>query len=344
MTEQSVEMNQGDLLLALDRISDGIMVVDANGRIMYVNTRMIEVSDLAGQSLLGTRLWEHFADTEAPRIEAEFRGAMAAGADLAYEVKARDDETWVHHQIFPSPQGMTIVVRDVTAWRETEQRLRDLAAQRADLLERLVQAQEAERSSIAADVHDDSVQVLTAVQLRLQLLERKVAADAPHLLEHVGQLHVLVTEATGRLRNLLFDLEPPAENEAIHQTIHNAAAHIFDQSDITWSIAGGRDVNLAHPERVQALRIVKEALGNALRHASARHVEIRLEPVCGGLEISISDDGVGMVCENATSPPGHRGLTTMRDRAEICGGWCRVEAGEPSGTRVRFFLPGPAGE
>jgi signal transduction histidine kinase len=86
----------------------------------------------------------------------------------------------------------------------------------------------------------------------------------------------------------------------------------------------------------QALRIAKEAMINARKHARATEVVVTIRPRDTGVELVVRDDGVGF--EAMTSPRGHRGLLNMRDRAAVSGGWCRIEGAGP-GTAVRVWLP-----
>ena len=86
-----------------------------------------------------------------------------------------------------------------------------------------------------------------------------------------------------------------------------------------------------------ALRIAQEALANVRKHARAREVRVVLCAGPRGVEVAISDDGVGLP-EAGRPSPGHLGVRTMRDRAAAGGGWLRLEAGSP-GTTVRYWLP-----
>ena len=96
------------------------------------------------------------------------------------------------------------------------------------------------------------------------------------------------------------------------------------------------------PPRVRehAVRICKEALSNARRHAQATRVDIVIRPDRDGIEIAVVDDGVGPAgdVEALRSAHGHRGLSGMRDRAELAGGWCRLERHDDT-TVLRFWLP-----
>ncbi|MCW2817618.1 MAG: domain S-box protein [Marmoricola sp.] len=237
------------------------------------------------------------------------------------------------------PFALATVQRDVTERHEAEQALRELADQRRDLLERLVEAQEDERHRIAADVHDDSVQALAAVELRLGLLRRQLGAADPSLQEAVGKAHRSVTEATARLRHLLFDLESPALRADLATALTEAADFVLEDTGVRWSLLGDRAIDLPQAVRVTAYRVAKEALTNVRKHAGARQVEIRLTRVAGGVEVVVADDGHGVGAGALVDRPGHLGVSGMRDRASVAGGRVEVGPGPQGGTTVRLWLP-----
>ncbi|WP_299931450.1 GAF domain-containing protein [uncultured Nocardioides sp.] len=227
---------------------------------------------------------------------------------------------------------------DGLATRDQYQRV---AAQRADLLRRLVVAQEEERARIAADVHDDSVQTMAAVDLRLGLLMQRVRETAPDLEPAVAQLQEMVSGATTSLRDLLFDLEPVATGIDFVELARDAADRALD-GEVAWTLVvepAGARVELVEESCVQAFRIVQEALLNVRRHARADRVVITLRPGPDGVGIEVADDGVGLAPAAREPLPGHRGLRTMQDRAAVVGGTCRVESEPGSGTRVSIWLP-----
>ena len=222
-------------------------------------------------------------------------------------------------------------------------RLRSVAAQRQELSQRLVVAQEEERARIAADVHDDSVQSLAAMDLRLGLLRRQVAEVAPELEAAVEQVQDTLVSVTAGLRDLLFDLESADTTMALSDLLREAADHVFEDTGVHWTVSvdpsgwDGRST-LSPTHRGQALRIAKEALINVRKHANAQHVLVRLFPGPLGVQVTVSDDGAGFDVDAVSSPKGHRGLASMRDRAAISGGWCRIES-DGQGVTVRFWIP-----
>jgi len=86
-------------------------------------------------------------------------------------------------------------------------------------------------------------------------------------------------------------------------------------------------------------RIAQEVLTNVRKHAHAKNTTVTLMTRDGGHHMSIRDDGVGFTPESTTARPGHLGLAAVRERAELAGGWLRIESTASQGTAVEFWLP-----
>jgi PAS domain S-box-containing protein len=232
---------------------------------------------------------------------------------------------------------------------DSQARLQRIDAQRVDLLNRLVAAQEEERARIAEDVHDHSIQSLAAIDLRLGLLRTRIAEAAPELADSVDVLQAALSDVTGGLRHLLFELEVAEPSVALADQLRDALDYIFLDESIATAIrwetdpdpaAAPADPDLPPTARGHAVRICREALTNVRRHAQASQVVVAIRPDRDGVEIAVIDDGVGPSGDLATlrSARGHRGLDSMRDRAQAVGGWCRLERADGH-TTLRLWLP-----
>ena len=222
-------------------------------------------------------------------------------------------------------------------------RLERVSAHRHQLLQRLVNAQESERRRIAADIHDDSVQALAAVDLRLAMLEGSVQAEAPQLVDRVVQVRQVLASTTASLRELMFDLEPADTAGSVGTAVRDVAEHALLGAPIRCEVHA-EEVELPEVQLAQALRITKEALINVRKHARASRVEVGVRRRSNGVEFTITDDGIGYDGSLPDARPGHRGLRTMTERAEVSDGWLQVARAEPSGVEVTFWLPDDVGD
>ncbi len=237
--------------------------------------------------------------------------------------------------------GVSSIERDVTQLNEQAKLERELAERRA-LLEHFVSAAEEERRRIAEDIHDDSIQAIAAAGLRLQLLRRELVD--PNHLALLAQLEETIQLSITRLRHLLFGLRPPAlDQEGLAPALRMYLEQTDDQSATRFSLEDKLHAEPRQEARVILYRIAQEALTNVRKHAEAESAEIRLEEREGGYFVRITDDGVGFAVNGSSPAPGHLGLATMRERAELSGGRLLVESAPQSGTTVEVWIPALGG-
>lgn len=220
-------------------------------------------------------------------------------------------------------------------------RIGDLAGrERQHVLAYMVEAQEAERARIATEIHDDPLQVITAISIRLQLMRRHVDETQTALLDTLVEN---VQEVSGKLRRLLFDLRPSGLDEYGLGEAVRAYLSEFSADDCpVWTVRDlALDVDIPPAMRLVLFRIAQQAIANSVSHARATQLEILLEPDEGGIVLLVTDDGVGFDAREATPQPGHLGLITMRERTEVAGGRFRATSAPGCGTSVRAWLPLP---
>jgi signal transduction histidine kinase len=95
------------------------------------------------------------------------------------------------------------------------------------------------------------------------------------------------------------------------------------------------------PGEIRAIlfRIAQEALANVRKHADASRVDIEVSERDGGIILHVRDDGRGFDPATERPVPGHLGMSAMPERAELAGGWCRVQSAPGEGTAVECWLP-----
>lgn len=329
---------------------DFIAIADPDGTVRYVNPpgrAMVGMAD--GLDVTATSIADYLTpeglvasvEVEQPAVVAQghwegestlrdWRGGSPIPVEIA-SFLMRDVETG-------APFGLATVQRDITQRLASETALRKLADQRQALLTRLVDAQDVERRRIAADVHDDPVQALAAVDLRLGLLRRQMREHAPELVTSLDALQDSVSGATDRLRALLFDLEPPDLEHGLGEAVRRCAEDVLEGSGVRVEVDAAAEPDSHDTTKAVAYRIAREALINVRKHARAERVHVVIGSREDGLLLTLCDDGIGLDL-TGQGQPGHRGVSTMADRAAAAGGTCSVLPGAPRGTVVTVWLP-----
>jgi PAS domain S-box-containing protein len=269
-----------------------------------------------------------------------------------YRIRTKDGRTlWIHDEARPvlAEDGSILfwrgVMLDITDRREAEDKLRwslevlrRTLQQRRELAQRLQHAQEAERRQIAADIHDDPIQVMSAVDMRLQML-----AGFPESItvESITEVEQEVAESIERLRSLLFELRPTAlDRDGLVPALRLYAEH--SAKAVGWRVEVLDELHDEPDPDMAALlyRIAQEAIVNVRKHAEATTVRVEAVSGAGGAIVRGIDDGGGFTPDLTSAPePGHLGLTTMVERAELAGGWVRVLSSPGTGTTVECWLP-----
>jgi signal transduction histidine kinase len=195
-----------------------------------------------------------------------------------------------------------------------------------------------ERNRLARELHDAVTQKLFGVVLAAEsgaaLLERDIAEAGAQL----ALARDLAREAMEELRSVIVHLRPvalEAEGLAVALGKHVDVLRRAHRHEIALDVKESTPVAAAIEADV--FRIAQEALHNALRHARAGRIEVRLRSDPGRLRLTVSDDGIGF--DRAAVRVRHLGLTTMAERARAAGGTLEIETAPGAGTTVRLEVP-----
>lgn len=218
-------------------------------------------------------------------------------------------------------------------------RLEKVDEARKLLLRNMTVAVEKARKRLAHELHDDALQKLTAAELQLRRVVEPAdgVGPRPPILE-ARRLLVQVEEA---LRKLLFELRPPALEEAggFEKSIRERLAFLHSVTGIRPELEV--DVPDSQPEEIKSLvfRQVAEALTNIEKHAAATSVRVAIGMRDGGIHGDVRDDGRGFVVAERDHLAGHLGLLALKERAFLAGGWCEIRSQPGAGTSIEFWIP-----
>jgi signal transduction histidine kinase len=191
-----------------------------------------------------------------------------------------------------------------------------------------------DRDRIARDLHDLVIQRLFAIGLNLQNATR--LADRPDVLADRVSAAVTDIDATiSDIRRSIFELSSPTTESSLRVELGAAIAVAASALGFTPRLQTQGPVDTLVPDAVRThlMAVLREALSNVARHASARSAQVGLD-VRDGLLLTVTDDGVG-----PSEGVRESGLRNMRDRATGLGGTLDVGRGRGGGTVVHWRVP-----
>jgi PAS domain S-box-containing protein len=221
--------------------------------------------------------------------------------------------------------------------RQLEDQLRELSAH-------VEGVREDERTGIAREIHDELGQALTALKMDLAWLARRVSGESSvsgmTLLEKISAMSDMTDEVIDRVRRISAELRPGVLDDlGLLAAVEWQGQQFELRTEVPCTIRSNLGEERIDRElSTAAFRIFQEALTNVSRHASATHVDVRLEKKDGELTLEVRDDGVGIGPEASLSPRS-LGLLGMRERARRLGGAVSVHAGPGGGTVVELHVP-----
>jgi len=341
----------GQLFRALvEHAREAVTIVDARGVVVYQNPSMGRVVGRPPEWFAGKTPLDLMPPEDAAKGR-EILGRLMGkpGAQLPGEFRlAHEDGSWrvvsgvatnLLHD--PAVRGIVLNYRDVTEERRAEQSVRDEEHRRQTLLEGIISAETRQSSRIAEELHDDTIQIMTASLVELDRVDRHLReGDVDAARDVVARARTALMEATDRTRRLTFELRPQLlEAAGLGPAVRDLAASLRRDTHAVVKVrtrVGRYPVDL----ETLAYRTIREVLINVRKHAGAEHVWINVVERRGNVVATIRDDGRGFTARrrrSITSP--HIGLETATQRIRALGGRFDVTSEIGAGTTVEIELP-----
>ncbi|WP_159593532.1 sensor histidine kinase [Hydrogenophaga sp. BPS33] len=333
---------QGELLsAAIDSAGDAIVSVDLAGRIQRFNPAAARIFGHPASHMLGRPLSTLLP--QAPHLDGLHRTSPLQGpkglglvAGVRADGQALELEASVSHFTVRGSRVATAILRDVTERVRTERALAQHQRALSELAQRLLQQEKQTTRKLAQTLHDQLGQTVSAMRLSFDVLLNLVPEPLPpKLSDRARILGQLIDTANAQVRQALVALRPPLlDDEGLQAALrHEVQARAVDAEPVELRLEVALDVaQVRWPLDVEhaAFMVAREAMVNALLHARASRVLLRIDGHAGQLHLSVTDDGIGLHPDMAAGRPGHLGIVGMRERALAIGAHLQAH-GQPAG-------------
>ena len=319
-SEAALARQRGILQSVLDSMGEGVVLVDAHGKIMLSNPAAAKILQSAP---------DHCVAADHP-LAGVLQRTSEARTELCLPRPDGPGDQWLlinRRPLASSDQqisGGVIVFSDISSLRKLERQIAEVS--------------DREQRRLGQDLHDGLCQHLVSLAFAAQTLAGKLQDAARPEAREVeflaGALNDAITQARDVARGLyLVQLEVGGLSSALEEL----AARVRARHRLACGFVDRVAVPVTETFAATDLfRIAQEAVGNAIKHAKARELTITLEADESHVTLRVADDGVGLP-QAAPAGPG-LGLHIMRYRARMIGATCTIDAGPQGGTVVTCSL------
>jgi PAS domain S-box-containing protein len=335
------EAQRERLAQAIENSSEGIGIWDGQWRLIYGNAALARILGLPRAEDAAGRGWMPRLDDGASMPHTRIAEALECDGTWSGRLTGtRPDGERVPLAVaftrFVATTGDPMIVGSIRDTSTEERYLAQIRKLTTDAERRL----EAEKARISRELHDELGQLLTALNLDLAWVGRRLGGADDAVRDRVSQMQDVTHQVTDRVRYLSKSLHPPVlDHEGLVATVRSQAAEFERRAGVACRVTIVPGVlKVREPLATTVFRIVQEALTNVARHARASRCEVSLERRRGVLRVSVRDDGVGATPTDLMGTKS-LGVVGMRERAAAAGGTLSIESTPGDGVCVKAELP-----
>lgn len=299
----------------------------------------VKKEDIIGKSVLHA-----FPGVKECGLFEVFQRVWRTGEPERHPVTRYHDDRisgWYDNYVYRLSSGEIVAIfEDVTQRIQAEEELKNSHDQIRNLAARMQIALEDERKNIALEIHDDLGQSMTALQIDLSWLIKRIPRDQTKLLEKAGSMLRLVKVTDEKVREIATELRPPLLDDlGFVPAAQSYLGEFEERSGIKCEFScEPAEIILDANVSIALYRVLQGALINTTKHATATLIKINLIEKTDGLYMKISDNGRG-ITEKEIASIKSIGIIGMRERIAYFGGSLQIEGTPGKGTTVKVKIP-----
>ncbi len=335
----------------IETMNEGVVVLDENGIISYVNDKFLEMNGYTQDEVIGHSQVEFLEKESFEKYKKQVSGKKKRDHHTFELVwKGKDGQkvsTIVSQELIYGDKGDLkgglYVLTDVTERHQVEKELIRSQWELRRLSQHLQDVREREGKRIALEIHDELGQVLTALKIDISYLSKKFlknSKDKRQFIEKTRSMSELIDKTIKKVQKISAELRPGLLDDlGLIPAIEWYAQEFQDRTKIEYKDNLDCDgVDLDADCATAIFRIFQEALTNVARHSGASKVKVSLKKIDGQLELEISDNGKGILEKDVFSP-NSLGFMGMRERIRPFGGELKLHSPENGGTILSVTIP-----
>jgi len=335
-----------------ETIPSGLIVVDTEGQIIYVNQAFSKMVGWTTIELIGSRppykYWPPKGAEERTRAFLKKLSEVESPYEVERQFIRRDGEVFwglLFSTQFSNSKGRIIgrlsSVIDITARKTAQEAVKHSEERLRDLSVKLIQVQETERKRISQELHDSIGAGLSAIKFSL---EKKISEmgerpkEGPVLEDIVKRLQDIIVETQRISRNLHPSILDDLGISAAIRSFCREYQEVYTDIQVHQDVEADEE-NLPENFKILLYRLVQESLNNIAKHSGATQVELALKMTETSIDMVVEDNGEGFdlnnLYKNRSIRKGGLGLRGMKERTELSGGSFEVRSAPGTGTKIR---------
>ncbi len=347
--ENALRESEAQKTALLDAAVSRIRYVDKDMKIIWANKTAVDASDMSQEDLVGKTCYQVLVGRNTPcencpTLKSRKTGRIERSIICHSDAKGTKGESYWDTHCVPlkneagTPEGFIQIARNITEQIRAENQIRTLTQE-------LMRAQEGERQMISRELHDRVAQELALVKINGEMLLSHHPEINPEIRGTISEMVRLLQESIKAVRDLSYDLRPPALDEmGLVETLFQYCQDFSENSGLSVDFrpAGMKNLKLDSDTEINLYRLVQEGLTNIQKHAAASHVIIRLVAASPNIILRIEDNGKGFDVQerlaNLTKEK-RMGIRSMEERVRLLQGQMTLQSKQMQGTKIYIKFP-----
>jgi len=346
-SEKTLTASEAKYRNLVENAATGVIVSSREGRILSANRTALETlgyeSEEEFRKVSIMELYVNLDDRWRLLSQIDETGVVKG---FETRMKRRDGtEFWASLNVIiqtaeSGERQHLAMVDDVTGRKQAENELAESRGQLRLLAQRVEEAREEERTSIARELHDQVGQTFTALKLDIGRLRRSAGGERPEMLALLDGMDSMVSTGADDVRRISSELRPGALDDlGLAGAVEWQLDQLRPRTDLVLAFGCDEgDCELDAARSTALFRVFQELITNVVRHAGAKKVDVSLRRENGAVVLTVRDDGRGI--DVAQVNDRHSlGIVGMRERLLPYGGELHVEGVPGKGTTARVTMP-----